>query len=108
MINPISEVFDATIPSLSADEKRPFSGFVQFANQSVELERFQRQQLAHFVEDNMSLSAKLYTAIMAACWYGFESGKNYVINGGVERMLALEDECYRARMAVALAEETKA
>lgn len=98
--NPISEVFDATIPSVSADAKRPLSGFVEFARHSVEVERYQRQQLTHMLEDgSMPISAKLYTGIMAALWFGFEAGKNYVINGGVDRMLALEDECYRARIA---------
>lgn len=74
-------------------------GFIQFARFSVEFERFQREQLADFVTDPQhTVPVKLYYLIAMAIQYGWESGKNYVINGGVEKMLAAEDECNRLRV----------
>lgn len=106
--NPIAELLDLTIPSVQGDPKRPLIGFYDFAKHSAEFERFQRQQLANMLENSSeTTSTKMYTAIAQAVWYGFEAGKNYVIAGGVERMLSLEDDCYRARME-AMAQTTAA
>ncbi len=92
--NPIAQVLDQTIPAVMADsEKRPVSGFIQFARFSCEFERTQRQFLSNFLTDTANdLPQKFYYYLAYAMQLGWESGKNYVINGGVDKMLAMEDQ----------------
>ena len=95
--NAISQALDETIPSVMADEKRPTGGFVTFARYSHEFERYQRMALSNYITDGSTdLPSKLFFYIAQAMQLGFEAGKNYALNGGVERILKMEDDWNRA------------
>ena len=100
--NPIAVAIDETVPSVLNDPKRTLAGFLTFANFSAQYQSIQRAYLAQAASRSLNpeeLTNNLQTGIAMGFWLGFESGKNYMINGHVDEMLALEDEWNRAHAA---------
>jgi hypothetical protein len=95
VINPIADAINTEIPAVNADEKRTLSGFLSFASESVEFQRFQSSMLSFMMDAQMPLSEKVYRIASMSMWLGFESGKLYVINDHVSEMLSLEDKWNR-------------
>ena len=92
--NPIAIAIDETVPSVLNDPKRTLAGFLTFANFSARYQEVQRMYLASAATHALNqetLTNNLQNGIAMGFWLGFESGKNYVINGHVDEMLALED-----------------
>lgn len=98
MKNPIADALDTAIPAVVADERRPMSGFLQFAVESDQYLRLLNTAMSEYLDGpqtNMTVSSVLSKIVAMSVWLGFESGKLYAVSERVDNMLRMEDEWVR-------------